>query len=224
MTRTPLTVHNAEIRTAIVEVKTLTISGKQVTLAVFRQLVSEPLTDADHRPLGPMWGTVNYHPDKCADAPEHHHVVWQRGSDLRRTTVPAPHHASVSSPAAALVAEVAVRDGLQCYDDRGAVDGQGLTQVRLAHVYLEAANGGMVYTPVATFHFAGVRFRVPVSQEAVWAFKGTANSLVNPQVKAWRDRVAHMPPTGDLLHRLRPDLCHAFWTEVQALPQLFIAV
>jgi len=31
----PLSVHNAEITTARVEVKTLTISGKQVTLAVF---------------------------------------------------------------------------------------------------------------------------------------------------------------------------------------------
>lgn len=38
-----LTVHNATITTAAVEVKTLTISGKQVTLAVFRQLREEQL-------------------------------------------------------------------------------------------------------------------------------------------------------------------------------------
>jgi hypothetical protein len=43
MVTKPLTVHNAEIRTAAVEVNTLTISGKQVTLAVFRQLQEEPI-------------------------------------------------------------------------------------------------------------------------------------------------------------------------------------
>ena len=82
-----LTVHNAEIKTASVEVKTLTISGKQVTLAVFRQLREEPLVNDDGTLNGVPWGTVNYHPDKCADRSEHCHVVWQRGNDLLRSAV-----------------------------------------------------------------------------------------------------------------------------------------
>ena len=88
MTR-PLTVHNAQITTAAVEVKTLTISGKQVTLAVFRQLREEPLIADDGTLNGVPWGTVNYHPDKCgnADQADHWHVVWQRGSDLLRSRV-----------------------------------------------------------------------------------------------------------------------------------------
>lgn len=79
-----LTVQNAEIQTATVEVKTLTISGKQVTLAVFRQLQEQAWLDNAATPHGPAWGTVNYHPDKCADGPTHQHVVWQDGTDLRR--------------------------------------------------------------------------------------------------------------------------------------------
>jgi len=82
-----LTVHNAEITTATVEIKTLTVGGKQVTLAVFRQLREEPLITEDGTLKGVPWGTVNYHPDKCGDQAGHWHVVWQSGSDLLRARV-----------------------------------------------------------------------------------------------------------------------------------------
>ncbi len=84
---TALTVHNAEVKTAAVEIKALTVSGKQVTLAVFRQLREEPLISVDGTFNGDPWGVVNYHPDKCADGNEHWHVVWQHGSDLLRCRV-----------------------------------------------------------------------------------------------------------------------------------------
>lgn len=82
-----LTVHNAEVRTATVEVKTLTVSGRQVTLAVFRQLREQTLIADSGTLNGVPWGTVNYHPDKCADTDPHWHVVWQRGTDLLRDRV-----------------------------------------------------------------------------------------------------------------------------------------
>ncbi|MFE7229879.1 hypothetical protein ACFVAF_04225 [Streptomyces sp. NPDC057596] len=83
-----LTTQNATITTATVEVKTLTISGKQVTLAVFRQLKKAPLIADDGSLNGEPWGIVNYHPDKCGDEDEHWHVVWQRGPELLRATIP----------------------------------------------------------------------------------------------------------------------------------------
>ena len=85
-----LTVRNAEVKTAAVEVKTLTISGKQVTLAVFRQLREEPLIAADGTLNGVPWGTVNYHPGKCGNDPKHLHVVWQLGAELRRARIDYP--------------------------------------------------------------------------------------------------------------------------------------
>jgi hypothetical protein len=87
MAKPPLTVHNAEITTARVEIKTLTVSGKQVTLAVFRQLRNVPILGYDGMLAGEPWGTVNYHPDKCGDQDEHWHVVWQRGNELLRGAV-----------------------------------------------------------------------------------------------------------------------------------------
>lgn len=79
--------HEATVRTATVEVKTLTINGKQVTLAVFRQLIDAEVIDTRGmlpRVNGQTWGSVNYHPDKCAEDSEHLHVVWQQGDHLRR--------------------------------------------------------------------------------------------------------------------------------------------
>ncbi|WP_410646520.1 hypothetical protein [Amycolatopsis sp. cmx-4-54] len=88
MAKPPLTVQNAAITTASVEIKTLTVSGKQVTLAVFRQLIEKPLILADGTLAGQPWGVVNYHPDKCANSSTAHwHVVWQEDTELRRSLV-----------------------------------------------------------------------------------------------------------------------------------------
>lgn len=86
-----ISVHEAQIRTASVEIKTLSVSGKQVTLALFRQLLREHLYDDETMSVnGVPWGTINYHPDKCGDEARHHHVVWQKGFELRRAHVPDP--------------------------------------------------------------------------------------------------------------------------------------
>lgn len=81
-----LTVEEATIKTATVEIKTLTISGKQMTLAVFRQLQEESISEREMQFPSDMnvWGRVNYHPDKCADYSEHIHIIWQKKEELRR--------------------------------------------------------------------------------------------------------------------------------------------
>ena len=42
-------VRTAEVKTAAVEIKTLSVSGKQMTLALFRQLKKEAIHDPDSR-------------------------------------------------------------------------------------------------------------------------------------------------------------------------------
>jgi len=75
-----------------VEIKAMTVNGKQVTLAVFRQLYDEPLYDSlSWKALGIPWCRVNYHPDRCdRDPAVHEHVVWQKGEELRRARVDLP--------------------------------------------------------------------------------------------------------------------------------------
>jgi hypothetical protein len=90
-----ISVRDAKVKTVAVEVKALTISGKQVTLAVFRQLLKEPLIDLETAELnGIPWGKVNYF---WADDPATHlHIVWQKGEELRRDCVYRYEHSEVN--------------------------------------------------------------------------------------------------------------------------------
>ena len=88
-----IAVEQAQILTATVEIRTMTVNGKQVTLSLFRQLKDQDLiqgTDTGFALQGHPWGVVNYHPDAaCAKGGGRHlHVVWQSGDELRRAWVP----------------------------------------------------------------------------------------------------------------------------------------
>ncbi|PWT89279.1 MAG: hypothetical protein C5B54_09190 [Acidobacteria bacterium] len=82
-----INLRDAQVSTATIEIKTLTVSNKQVTLAVFRQLIEQDLIAEGGNLNGVPWGLVNYHPDKCGEYNAHLHVVWQTGRDLRRSLV-----------------------------------------------------------------------------------------------------------------------------------------
>lgn len=82
-----LKVQEASVKTASVEIKSLTVAGKQVTLAVFRQLKVEELIIEDCDLAGIPWGIVNYHWKDCAGGYEHFHVVWQKGDELRQAPI-----------------------------------------------------------------------------------------------------------------------------------------
>lgn len=78
-----INVENAVIKTASVEIKTLTISGRQVTLSVFRQIQEEDIFDQNMSLKGIPWGTVNYF-WKEDDTERKIHLLWQLGKQLRR--------------------------------------------------------------------------------------------------------------------------------------------
>lgn len=81
-----LNAENAQIITATVTVRALTIERRQVTLSVFRQLIEADIVDLDVMRLrGVGWGHVRYlieqPPDRAIN------LVWQLGSELRRGIV-----------------------------------------------------------------------------------------------------------------------------------------
>lgn len=80
-----INIENAQIKTASVEIKTITINGKQLTLSVFRQILHEDIFDAETITLkGTPWGLVNYFwkEEYC----DHKiHLIWQSGRELRRS-------------------------------------------------------------------------------------------------------------------------------------------
>jgi hypothetical protein len=80
----PITTENAIIKTASVEVKVLTISGRQLTLAVFRQIPEGQIITDDLKLAGTPWGIVRYCTKDCSSL-SHLHVVWQDGQTLKRS-------------------------------------------------------------------------------------------------------------------------------------------
>lgn len=83
-----ISAEEASINVASVEVKTLVLGRKQMTLSVFRQLPSDDVIDPDSLDLaGTPWGRVNYFWAGCGSDAEHLHIVWQRDKELFRSCV-----------------------------------------------------------------------------------------------------------------------------------------
>jgi hypothetical protein len=79
-----ISVQEATLRTLRVEIQSLVVSGKQVTQSVFRQLYDAPVLDwATGKARGPLWGRVNYR----WTGHDHEHLIWQLGDELRRDCV-----------------------------------------------------------------------------------------------------------------------------------------
>lgn len=197
-----LTVHNVEIQTATVEVRTLTISGKQVTLAVFRQLIEERLVSWEGEFIGQPWGVVNYHPDKtCERFTGHVHVVWQAGEELRRDTCRPPTHLPFDlEPESNMWLDAALLAGWRPnrVSNEIFVEFEDLGLVRIQPD--GAAQQVMIYEDPA---------RIQVIRERSTASEIEAIGMVMAAGRVEQER------------RSRID---ARWTEIRALPQLFIAV
>ncbi|MFC4034571.1 hypothetical protein ACFO3J_24285 [Streptomyces polygonati] len=211
-----LTTQNATITTASVEVKTLTISGKQVTLAVFRQLREENVLHPLNATVdGDLWGTVNYHPDRCADAPEHLHVVWQKGSELRRAHIPAPSHAAFRHLYAGLHVEALIADGLGPGDIRTKAGPQCIQVV---------GNNRPGTTGFARFTHRGVHFHGPVRSEFIDAYY-RREKLPTDELWGRIRHVAGPEATAETIADKLPAFAYTeAWRQLRALPQLFIAV
>ncbi len=75
-----INVENAQIKTAAIEIKALTVSGKQVTQSVFKQLQEECCIDFDSITLkGLLWGHVNFKVNESEL-----NIIWQLGKELKR--------------------------------------------------------------------------------------------------------------------------------------------
>lgn len=210
-----LTVQEAQVTTVSVEIQTLTISGKQVTLAVFRQLLNEDVV-VDGEFVGTPWGTVNYHPDKCGDARSHLHVVWQKGQDLRRAS-------------------------FKCPELPGSIP---LKQSTVGTRWLDAAvsEGWTCSLPSSDYRPLTVQFgrstpavEITPSAAARSILKWAGCDGMSNSVQHWREELLEQPrpSRGDLEAVIRADLegfmqehhqLVARWNDLTALPQLFIAI
>lgn len=241
---TALRVHNAAIRTASVEVQTITIDGKQVTQSVFRQLRERDVIGTDGQLNGAPWGFVNYHPDECGEADSHLHVVWQHGTELFRCRVDHevtfPRRISLSGTAEWVEAKVRSDESWEpsssefMHEFAGVgvwvVVGDAASDVvgsrhALAGLRQDLAEHGPDHR--ARGHVRGLRWRdqptVPIGDAIALAEMSLAEGLASLTVRSLaeveRDVVAEAQGEVDRRERHR-----SVRRELAELPHLFIAV
>jgi hypothetical protein len=82
-----LPLDEAAVQERQVSIKVLTLGTKQVTQALYRQLVEDDLIDESTGTLnGTVWGWVNLHID-CHVEILHLHAIWEENGQLKRSTV-----------------------------------------------------------------------------------------------------------------------------------------
>jgi len=83
-----ISAEQAIIQTAKIEIKSLTLNGKQMTMSVFRQIHQRKLISEQGGEFsfnGVPWGRVNYH--WGSQVTSNLHVLWQDGPDLFRDLI-----------------------------------------------------------------------------------------------------------------------------------------
>jgi hypothetical protein len=224
----------ATIKTAVVEIKALTVGGRQVTLALFRQLQWSPLIDEKTLEFtGQPWGRVNYHVD-CDPSTRHLHVVWQQGSELRRACVEREQGRELAYPY-----EIRARGAIQsaflqrALTEEPMVNGDLISEFDFSKPFVKVSVRGIEYPKMDDDVLSVVRnywgaartggmadYRKHQLEERVRRSSPFGNDWKSNSVEdhlgsfqSYRDTAASISSRWDELYR-----------ELEALDQLFIAV
>lgn len=205
-----LTADSTVIETATIEIKSLTIGGRQMTPSIFKQLHERPVINYAGDINGTPWGVVNYHPDQCAQSPEHLHIVWQCGEQLNRSYTRAPEVANIEHQAASLYVQALIADGLTRGDTHaGNVRAYRIQGARRAEAY---------------FSKYGVAFRADIPLDFFAAYEGRLGYPVELDL---RSQVVDALGGADLspeeiAQRLPVEAYKKSWRSLNELQQLFI--
>src|SRR5579872_4526950 len=84
-----LSPENTSVQERAVSIKVLTVGSKQVTQALYRQLIEEELVDWEGHidEDANIWGRVNVCTRECKGLGKHFHVVYEKHGELRRSSV-----------------------------------------------------------------------------------------------------------------------------------------
>jgi hypothetical protein len=201
------------IETNTVEIKSLRVSGKQMTQAFFRQLIEQPIVTTAGRIAGTPWGAVNYHPDACENSGEHLHIVWQSDGQLRRTFVPAPLRAFVRHP---LIGEFVTARVIEGSRRPVPWTPGGALTISRSHTAGEIT---------AIVNVRGVQFYSPVSTTLLNAWERQSDSPAQAdhlRAEFARAYDRELRPSAVVAELIPAEAHKEAWRQLSDLPQLFI--
>lgn len=202
-TTTPL---GAAVEPATVEIRTLTVNGRQMTPGFFRQLPELPAINVAGSINGTPWGFVNHHPDKCEDAKDHLHILWQNGDALNRAYVPSPEVAHFCHPKASEYVMALIAEGASRYDQDSPLS-----------AYRSRDAGGAA----AQVNLWGMSFWAPIPVAFLRAWDLGRNDLDALQESAVASGT-QLRPSLEVARELPVEPYKASYRELSQLPQLFI--
>jgi hypothetical protein len=92
-----LPVDESHVQERQVTIRVLTVGTKQITQALYKQLVEVDIREDDSlinpytgKLQGTVWGWVNMHSNCMFDKRDHLHVVWESNGELKRSCVYLP--------------------------------------------------------------------------------------------------------------------------------------
>lgn len=220
----------AKVSTVSVDIQVVRVGNKQMTLAVFKQLVRKPLIDWNTVQLrGIPWGWVNYHKD-CISA-DHLHVIWQDGNRLLRNDVyqyyiyKTSQWEEIRSRAKEALADAAAVHFLQREPEDGTgfwrefrekLKQNGLIECRLGGVDLSVSPGEFTVLQAV--------------KEFLWRKEERWRSEAEVRL---RDKYGEVPDFQELWEKVQNAVGEAeqildkwdkLYSSLKSLPQLFIAV
>lgn len=88
-TERSVNIRKLSLETVAVDLVVIRLGGKQMTHSVFKQLpqIDFPTFPENIEEGMKVWGTVNYHPDKCSDDSKHLHFILEKNERLYRSVI-----------------------------------------------------------------------------------------------------------------------------------------
>jgi len=226
-----INVDQVKLSKVSVDIQVIRVGSKQMTLAVFEQLVRESLIDWETLQLrGIPWGWVNRHNKECGTT-NHLHIIWQAGNHLLRDDVyqrsEIPQEIESRKQVKKALADAAAVYFLE--HEHEAEDENGFWKHQRKMLLKE----GYVYIRFNKVNFFAFTYEFDVLM-AVRRFLLNKNERSRNEVKIiLRNKYKKDPNFQELLERVKSaaykniqvrQKWEEIYTSLKNLPQLFIAV
>ncbi len=196
-------VEEATVQERQITARVLTIGTKQVTQALYKQLVEKDIIDNETGKLkGPVWGWVNLH-DGCKEGRTHLHAIWEDNGQLKRCVAYPSHKNSYRW----CELEESIRDLTEAYLGRLCLED------------VEVTNQATSKTFSITVKDRTIRIDTPQLIKDFWGMREAVHADLS-KVQEMQDSDFPCYCSGNYYHRFRTNSGGNFQTRQEAVDHI----